>query len=85
MSFTLPSPPQLSKAPWFLTSKLGSAFNPLILQSFSACSASRVEERLLITILKDYNKKARPVQKETDVVDILVDIALPQLMKVVSA
>jgi len=47
-----------------------------------ACSASRVEERLLNTILKDYNKKARPVQKETDVVDILVDIALPQLMKV---
>lgn len=35
------------------------------------------------TILKDYNKKARPVQKETDVVDIVLDIALPQLMKVV--
>ena len=36
------------------------------------------------TILKGYNKKARPVQKETDVVDIFIDIALPQLMKVVS-
>ena len=35
-------------------------------------------------ILKEYNRKARPVQKETDVVDIFIDIALPQLMKVVS-
>ena len=37
------------------------------------------------TILNDYNKRARPVQKETDVVNILLDIALPQVMKVVSA
>ena len=35
-------------------------------------------------ILKDYERKARPVQKETDVVEIFIDIALPQLMKVVS-
>ena len=48
------------------------------------CYASAVEEKLLSNILKDYNRKARPVQKETDVVDILMDIALPQLMKVVS-
>lgn len=34
------------------------------------------------TILNDYNKRARPVQKETDVVNILLDIALPQVMKV---
>lgn len=36
------------------------------------------------TILKDYNKRARPVEKETDVVHIVLDIALPQVMKVVS-
>ena len=46
--------------------------------------ASRVEEKLLRNILKDYNRKARPVQKESDVVHIVIDIALPQLMKVVS-
>ncbi|KAJ7372055.1 Neuronal acetylcholine receptor subunit alpha-4 [Desmophyllum pertusum] len=48
----------------------------------NVCYASAVEEKLLSNILKDYNRKARPVQKETDVVDILMDIALPQLMKV---
>lgn len=47
-----------------------------------ACFASRVEERLMNTILKDYNKRARPVEKETDVVRIVLDIALPQVMKV---
>ena len=50
----------------------------------AACFASRVEERLMNTILKDYNKRARPVEKETDVVHIVLDIALPQVMKVVS-
>ena len=34
-------------------------------------------------ILKDYNEKARPILKETDVVKVFIDIALPQLMKVV--
>jgi len=48
-----------------------------------ACFASRVEERLMNTILKDYNKRARPVEKETDVVRIVLDIALPQVMKVI--
>jgi len=43
-----------------------------------------VEEKLLRNILKDYNKKARPVHKESDVVHISMDIALPQLMKIVS-
>lgn len=47
-----------------------------------ACSTSRVEEKLMNAILKDYHRKARPVQKETDVVEIFIDIALPQLMKV---
>jgi len=35
-------------------------------------------------IPKDYNKRARPVEKETDQVHIVLDIALPQVMKVVS-
>ena len=48
------------------------------------CCASTVEGKLLNNIMKDYNKKARPVIKETDVVHISMDIALPQLMKVVS-
>ncbi|CAH3164369.1 unnamed protein product [Pocillopora meandrina] len=48
------------------------------------CSASAVEEKLRNNIMKDYNKKARPVIKETDVVHIFIDIALLQLMKVVS-
>ena len=34
-------------------------------------------------ILKDYNEKARPILKETDVVKVFIDIALPQLMRVV--
>jgi len=48
------------------------------------CYTSAVEEKLLRDILKDYNRKARPVQKESDVVRISMDIALPQLMKIVS-
>lgn len=48
------------------------------------CSASAVEEKLRNNIMKDYNKKARPVIKETDMVHIFIDIALLQLMKVVS-
>lgn len=48
------------------------------------CYTSAVEEKLLRNILKDYNRKARPVQKESDVVRISMDIALPQLMKIVS-
>lgn len=47
------------------------------------CYASRVEEKLMNAILKDYNEKARPILKETDVVKVFIDIALPQLMKVV--
>lgn len=43
-----------------------------------------MEGNLLRNILKDYNRKARPVLKETDVVHISMDIALPQLMKIVS-
>ena len=43
-----------------------------------------MEEKLLRNILKDYNRKARPVLKESDVVHISMDIALPQLMKIVS-
>ena len=39
------------------------------------CSASAVEEKLRNNIMKDYNKKARPVIKETDVVHIFIDIA----------
>ncbi|KAM7430993.1 Neuronal acetylcholine receptor subunit alpha-7 [Porites harrisoni] len=46
------------------------------------CYASRVEEKLMNAILKDYNEKARPILKETDVVKVFIDIALPQLMKV---
>ncbi|XP_022792184.1 neuronal acetylcholine receptor subunit alpha-7-like [Stylophora pistillata] len=46
------------------------------------CCASTVEGKLLNNIMKDYNKKARPVINETDVVHISMDIALPQLMKV---
>ncbi|XP_068718638.1 neuronal acetylcholine receptor subunit alpha-7-like isoform X1 [Montipora capricornis] len=49
---------------------------------FQEYYASRVEERLMNTILNDYNKRARPVQKETDVVNILLDIVLKQVMKV---
>ena len=48
------------------------------------CYTSAVEEKLLRNILKDYNRKARPVNKESDVVHISMDIALPQLMKIVS-
>ena len=48
------------------------------------CRASAVEEKLLGNILKDYNRKARPVHKESDAVHVVMDIALPQLMKVVS-
>lgn len=48
------------------------------------CYTSAVEEKLLRNILKDYNRKARPVLKESDVVHISMDIALPQLMKIVS-
>lgn len=47
------------------------------------CYASRVEEKLMNAILKDYNEKARPILKEADVVKVFIDIALPQLMKVV--
>ena len=43
-----------------------------------------MEGKLLRNILKDYNRKARPVLKESDVVHISMDIALPQLMKIVS-
>ena len=43
-----------------------------------------MEGNLLRNILKDYNRKALPVLKETDVVHISMDIALPQLMKIVS-
>jgi len=50
----------------------------------AVCHTSAVEEKLLRNILKDYNKKARPVLKESDVVHISMDIALPQLMKIVS-
>lgn len=46
------------------------------------CYTSAVEEKLLRNILKDYNRKARPVLKESDVVHISMDIALPQLMKI---
>lgn len=49
----------------------------------AVCYTSAVEEKLLRNILKDYNRKARPVQKEADVVHIFMDIALPQLMKIV--
>ncbi|PFX24662.1 Retrovirus-related Pol polyprotein [Stylophora pistillata] len=48
------------------------------------CCASTVEGKLLNNIMKDYNKKARPVINETDVVHISMDIALPQLMKVLT-
>jgi len=50
----------------------------------AVCYTSAVEEKLLRNILKDYNRKARPVLKESDVVHISMDIALPQLMKIVS-
>ena len=43
-----------------------------------------MEGKLLRNILTDYNRKARPVLKESDVVRISMDIALPQLMKIVS-
>ena len=58
-----------------------SAISILVLVACFACS---VEERFMKIIPKDYNKRARPVEKETDQVHIVLDIALPQVMKVVS-